>query len=325
MVVIVFSFVSCDGRSNAVYLDNVELEPMKTGAKLHDLETYDFNIIEPESMTPGVELHDLEAYDFINIIDSGDNFRVIQLSESVMDLRFEILDNFGEIVWYWESWRGGFDFFGDNLLLYSTGAGTYAWWQIYFCPRENILSDEFSNPFFLKDRLIALFDFNENSERTVVIRDIFDTEIFYMEFPVSDYVDDLRFTASGIITYLGNDIIEVSHLFFGDDYSEAIFSFSIAPPHELASVYTIEQIQTAMQHQFGVFGLENAEVLSVQRVKRHNDYRWHEPAGEYVSVSYASRYRVFVQFSYNNEHATFAQYFYFDDDNGTPVLTFIMC
>jgi hypothetical protein len=90
----------------------------------------------------------------------------------------------------------------------------------------------------------------------------------------------------------------------------------------LPSVYTAEQIETAMQQQFVVAGLENSKVISVQRVENHREYFWHEPAEEYIDLSNTSCYRVHIQ---NSEYGTFTQYYYFRDDNGSPVLAFILC
>ena len=161
------------------------------------------------------------------IIDSGDNFRVTRRGE--WDLLFEIIDNYGDVIWYWECWgRGWFSFTDSALLRYSAGAGTYAWLAIYFCPRENLLSEMFFNPFFLKDRLVALFDFDENYGRTLVVRDIFDAAVFYFSRPLSDFVADLRPTFSGGITYIGDGEIKISHLYYGDDYQQAVFVVGFA-------------------------------------------------------------------------------------------------
>lgn len=216
LIIILLVLASCGERSETIYFDNTEIEP----------DTFEIEVLAEN--TERSEPVDPKEEDEFSIIESGDNFRVLQLSESEIDLRFEILNNSGEVIWDCETWRGGFEFIGDNLLRYSAGGGTYTWGQIYFCPREDILSEEFMNPFFLKDRLVALFDFDENKGRTIVVRDIFDPEKFYREFILSDYVEDLRFTVSGTITYLGNDEIEISELFFGEDYDEAIFVLSIA-------------------------------------------------------------------------------------------------
>ncbi|MCL2604203.1 MAG: hypothetical protein FWD90_06970 [Defluviitaleaceae bacterium] len=222
VIVILLSLVSC--RTGK-----------QTQKNMYEYEEIPIHKVLPNE-SPLAETSNEEEDNFFGIIESGENFRILQLSESKMDLRFEIIDNSGETIWNWDCWgRGGFDFVGDNLLRYRTGAGTYAWWEIYFCPRKGILSEEFSNPFFLKDRLVALFGFDENSGRTVVIRDIFDKEIFYLEYYINDFVDNLHFTASGSITYLGNDEIEISDLFFGDDFSEANLILSIVSLQESQS------------------------------------------------------------------------------------------
>jgi len=92
------------------------------------------------------------------------------------------------------------------------------------------------------------------------------------------------------------------------------------------SIYTVEQIQTALQFQFEVEGLcENMQVVSVQRVERYRDYIWHEPAGEYFCLLNTARYRVVRRFAHDGEYTILTSYYYFFDESGTPVLAFIMC
>jgi len=189
----------------------------------------------PENEPVG-EPADESPDDFFRVIEIGENYRVVQLHEEPgWEWRYEIFNNAGEVVFEHESFRGGFKYVGENLLQFHLGAGTYAWSQIYYCPREDILSEEFGSSFFLKDRLIAQFTYDENNERGIIVRDIFDPEIFYAEFSANDYVDDLHFSASGDINYLGNNEIEISGLFRGEDFSETSFIICIDDSVESAT------------------------------------------------------------------------------------------
>ena len=113
---------------------------------------------------------------------------------------------------------------------------------------------------------------------------------------------------------------------------------------ELPSVYTVEQIQTALQEQFKANAWNNPQVISVQRVVRETDGYWWESAGEYVDLSNASRYKVTVRYEesleeYNKvsqlfnespfvrdgDYTVYTGYYHFNDENGTPVLPHVMC
>jgi len=101
---------------------------------------------------------------------------------------------------------------------------------------------------------------------------------------------------------------------------------TLAAPDAIASVFTTEQLQAALQFQFEVAGLcENTQVLFAQRVERNRDSFFHEPAGEVFSLLDTARYRVVLETNRDGEYVFLTTYYYFNDDNGTPVPAFIMC
>ena len=119
-------------------------------------------------------------------------------------------------------------------------------------------------------------------------------------------------------------------------------------PEELPSVYTIEQIQIALEQQFLVNGYVDPQVISAQRVVREIDGFWWESAQEYLDISNSARYRVEVRHSqsleeYNiwaeiyansnlpspfrrdGDYTITTWHYHFNDENGTPILTHVAC
>ena len=116
--------------------------------------------------------------------------------------------------------------------------------------------------------------------------------------------------------------------------------------------FTLEQIQAALQGQFlvGDFGEAPPQVVSAQRVARNRDYIYLEGAGPDappIDLTAAFLYRVEIRFrqaleDYEIWAATFHEadfnpfrrdgdytiltdYYYFEDQNGGPVLAFVSC
>jgi hypothetical protein len=117
----------------------------------------------------------------------------------------------------------------------------------------------------------------------------------------------------------------------------------------LPSIYTAEQIQSALHRQFSIIGwCENTQVISAQRIAHSTGYLWHEPAGEYFDMRDTALYRVTLRspesleeylrvaerfananlsnpFIRDGDYTIYIGYYYFSDENGTPVQAFIIC
>jgi len=116
------------------------------------------------------------------------------------------------------------------------------------------------------------------------------------------------------------------------------------------SIFTIEQIQAALEPQFqvGDWGEGNPQVISAERVTRDRDSITFESSGSTIDLSSSFRYRVAVRykqsfedftlwsslyddypdianpFERDGDYTILTEYYYFNDVNGAPVLAFVM-
>jgi len=170
---------------------------------------------EPEE-THAYEIssHENETYDcenFFLLVESGENFRVVQpYEESPWHLRYEIFNNNGESIFREETHRPAhLKYVSDDILeyiIYVTGVS----FLTFYSQSGEILSENISNAFFLKDRLVAHFGIDHRND-IIIVQDIFDPEIFYREFFIGFCSE---FGPSMVpyveINYLGNDEFEIS-------------------------------------------------------------------------------------------------------------------
>ena len=120
---------------------------------------------------------------------------------------------------------------------------------------------------------------------------------------------------------------------------------------ESSSNYTLEQIQIALEPQFhvGDWGEGSPQVISAREVERDRDSFWFEGAGEEIDISESVRYEVAIRYKqsiedYNlwlsiiadhpeidnpyirdGDYTIMTSFFYFNDENGTPVLAHVAC
>jgi len=119
-----------------------------------------------------------------------------------------------------------------------------------------------------------------------------------------------------------------------------------------ASLYSIEQIQSALmpQLQVGDWGEGDPQVIFAERVERDIDSFYDERDRSTIDLSRASRYRVTLKyrqpfedyliyktiyddelpdmqnpFRRDGDYTILTSYYYFNDENGEPVLPFVMC
>ena len=119
----------------------------------------------------------------------------------------------------------------------------------------------------------------------------------------------------------------------------------------LSTIYTIEQIQETLDNSnafmVGAFGEYNPQVISVMRVERDRDYIILEGSSSRIDLSNSVRYKVETRFKhsiedFNSWHGIYiyaefnpfrrdgdytimTSFYYFNDDNGKPVLAFLSC
>jgi len=147
------------------------------------------------------------------VIESGDNFRIIQVSQpSSLSWRHEIFNNSGEIVFghitSGNAWTG---YVSEGILEFWHGAGTFAWWGQFYHIEDDLLSEPFKGYFHPRDSLIGYLEWVDNYSWKVVVRDAFDVDRFYMEFVFNN--DEWRPNWSGTaIEYMGENRIMLTNL-----------------------------------------------------------------------------------------------------------------
>ena len=72
-------------------------------------------------------------------------------------------------------------YISDNIIAICFHGGTYANLCKYYNIDRNIFSDEFWNPFLVADGQIVYLD---GIAQQLIVQDIFDTGVFYKEFPI---------------------------------------------------------------------------------------------------------------------------------------------
>jgi|GEM_PF-2037891 len=157
-------------------------------------------------------------------IGSGDNFCVSQIFENPQWYsRYEIICNNGEIVFsHATSHPAWFTQICEDILQFSVSAGTNIRWSRFYSTNANALSDAFNNVEYLSNGKIAYINWLTSNEWKIVVRDIFDTEIMYREFPLSDLAPGKRATSSTYLTYLGGGVIKIASLAYGDNFDESV-------------------------------------------------------------------------------------------------------
>lgn len=121
------------------------------------------------------------------IIDSGDYYCIYK--EGTTDITYDILNLDGETVFSETTDRPlEINMICDTVVDIAKGMGTGITVHRYYDAERNLFSDEFSYVLADSDGLIAFIDVpNEQpfENRKVVVRDIFDKDLFYKEYQVN--------------------------------------------------------------------------------------------------------------------------------------------
>ena len=156
------------------------------------------------------------------VIESGSNFRIADIGEP-FSLRYEILNNSGEVVKNFDTFRPArIGLISENVVELWVSAGTNAGWSVFFSIKDDILSDYFSFPYVVKDELIAYIEWTNYDSAKLIVQDIFDPEVYYREFLLEDLAPEARPTSSTYIEYLGDNRIKIKNLLYEDYVGKSI-------------------------------------------------------------------------------------------------------
>ena len=190
MVLSIFVLVGCT-------LNNYE--------SVHDIDTVPENInYNYESIPKNNEIAIL--------LESSPHFRLYQTSERAgQDYRYDIFNSNGELVLSQTMRRmqPQIRYINDNVLQIHRSAGTGVWQMQFYSIQADMLSEVFESPFVITDKLIGYVRWY-NDALSLVVQDLFDTEVYYNEF----FIEGLERISTPInsIEYLGNNRIEVTYM-----------------------------------------------------------------------------------------------------------------
>jgi len=165
-------------------------------------------------------------------IENGYNFRVVRTNEdnenAIPEFRYEVFNNNGEIVRSGTGWRiPSFININENVLKISIGVGTGTQMVQFYSAKNDMFSEVFDTPIVITNELIGLLRWSDSDELNLIVRDIFDIEIYYNEFLLENFssvanpIDALKG-----IEYLGNDKLEVTYL-SGEHFVEKSIIFEL--------------------------------------------------------------------------------------------------
>ena len=177
--------------------------------------------------TPTIEPMDYLSTIFIDywkIIDNGRNFRIVQLYEYPSWYhRYELLNNNGETVFYFTTSRPAWiEHVNDDVLQLSVSAGTNVIWSKYYSAESDTLSDVFYNVELLEGENIAYISRDDDYRHMIVVRNIFDKEIFHREFFFDEFAPGTLVTSSTTMVYLGDSQLYIDFLEYGGVFDKSI-------------------------------------------------------------------------------------------------------
>ena len=169
------------------------------------------------------------------VVEYGSNFRIIKLNadnaNAIAEFRYEVFNNEGEVVMGGVGWRPpSFNIINDYILEISVSAGTGIQMVQYYLAEKDMLSEAFNTPILITNKLIGLFKWSDEYDVVLIVRDIFDTEIYYNEFLLEDFANVANPMDAIIqIEYLENIGLKITYL-SGEYFNKKIAIFQIYKP-----------------------------------------------------------------------------------------------
>jgi len=163
-------------------------------------------------------------HDHMQVIQSGQNFRISQIDEQrPWLLRYEIFNNVGKVLMSHDTDRPAWiTHVNENLLEFGIGAGTNLRMVRFYCVEDEVISYAFENPHFIEDDIIAYVAWSDTEGWLLAVRNIFDLEIFHREIHFDDFSPGVYPTTSSNITNYGDDKIKITYLSCGEAFDEHV-------------------------------------------------------------------------------------------------------
>ena len=149
---------------------------------------------------------------------TGENFTIYTDQKEIMHFYYYVRNKSGEVIdrGYHNS-RGSFDLeYQNGLLVLDYGYSAHFFDKRYYDIEGGRISQYFSRPVAESDRLVAYFT-QEDDQFKLIVRDIFDTTVFYQEIirDFSDFIVKQNYTGEFIenntklrVTYPVNNFAE---------------------------------------------------------------------------------------------------------------------
>jgi len=187
---------------------------------IYDIKRYNDTVCIDDSYTYiSTEFSDIpvkDADDSAQVLEYGSHFRVLQTSflPNPLYYRFDIYNSSGEIVKSETIWRvqPRISYLNENILIISISPGTNVRLVQFYSMEEDVFSDIFESPFLLTDEIIAYISRDDDGIYELIIRDIFDMAVYYMEFSFEDFTfTGSPFNAVIDIEYVGDGYVNVTY------------------------------------------------------------------------------------------------------------------
>ena len=103
-------------------------------------------------------------------------------------------------------------------MLALVSAGTGIWSSQFFSARRNTLSESFQSPIWITGELIGQLSRSDTNEMTLIIRNIFDEEVYHNSFTLVNFTNVANPISSIVfMEYLGHGMLDITFL-AGDNF-----------------------------------------------------------------------------------------------------------
>jgi len=148
------------------------------------------------------------------VLQTDKHFRIIQPADlPSWYLRYEVLNRYGAVVDYFVTSRPAWiEYVTESLLEVGWSAGIMTRVVRFYSIENDIFSEFFITPFFIKDEIIAEMRLHDDGDWILAVQNIFDSSTFYKEFSFRG----LSFSADPFshvvnIEYWGDDRIKITY------------------------------------------------------------------------------------------------------------------
>ena len=145
------------------------------------------------------------------VLKYGPHFRIFNTTDLPRwYINYEIFNHTGETVRSFTATRSvRIEYINESVLKIGISVGTATWTLQFYCVVSDTLSEVFHTPTVITDGLIGYVRWYDDA-LSLVVRDIFDTEVYYNEF----FLEGLANIAGPIlgIEYSGDGRIQVEYV-----------------------------------------------------------------------------------------------------------------